>query len=305
MSCPSFPGCASPPVELPGIVGTAPVEEAYCILELAKPWPPKIKKVEGLVQDLRSVLKSHKSEEVCLLAAPQLPWTSEIERPRLVLLRWNGETTVVQELPADPNALRSALISPPEGTPRDIYLVCTHGSRDPCCGLLGVPVYKRLAEISKRQVIQTSHLGGHRFAPVVAAFPEWRFYGHVGLDQLEELDRALSERLPYLKGYRGFGRVKPELQLFEAAVWQERECKIESLRKLEQQGNRLTVEVQAGTECLIYRGEIEYWSYRGYKDCKDFRKDKQSTLELPLLKRLERLSSHPVGRLNPGDGSHP
>lgn len=265
------------------------MEEAYCILELAKPWPAKIKKVEGLVQDLRHVLKSHKSEDVCLLATPQLPWSSEIEGPRLVLLRWTGETTLVQELPADTTALRSALSRPPQGEPKELYLVCTHGSRDPCCGLLGVPIYRRLAEVTKRQVIQSSHLGGHRFAPVVASFPEWRFYGHVEVDDLEELDRSLSSGIPYLKGYRGFGRVKSELQLFEAAAWQDHNCKITHLRKLEHQGSRLTVEVQAGSETVVYRGEVEYWSYRGYKDCKDFRKDKPSTLELPLLKKLETL----------------
>lgn len=236
------------------------------------------------------MLKSHRDEDVLLLATPELPWPSDIDGPRLLLLRWDGERALAQELPADPETLKAELAGEVRGVPRELFLVCTHGSRDPCCGLLGVPVHKRLAEISERSVIQSSHLGGHRFAPVIAAFPEWRFYGHVEMEQLEEFDQAMSHREPYLKGYRGSGRLEPELQLFEGALWQEHGAPVTEVDKLDQSDNILKVQARVGSENLIYQGEISYLSYRGYKSCKDFRKEKPSKLEIPILKNLQQLS---------------
>ena len=81
MSCPSYPGCAQAPTELPSIVGTAPREEAYCVVELPKPWPAKVKKVEGLIQELRDALKARKGEEAKLLATPEIPSTIFSESP--------------------------------------------------------------------------------------------------------------------------------------------------------------------------------------------------------------------------------
>lgn len=294
MSCPSFPGCATPPEELPTIVGTAPTEDAYCLLELPKPWPAKIKKMEGLVQEIRATLKAHKAEDVSLLATPELPWESEIEGPRLVLLRWNGETTLCQELPAEPSALSAALLQPPQGEPKPLYLVCTHGSRDPCCGLLGVPVHQRLQEITERAVVQSSHLGGHRFAPVVAAFPEWKFYGHISPEDLAALDDDLANGRPHLRGYRGFGRLREELQAFEAALWARHGKPVTCVRRLSSDDHQWRVSAIVGDEALTLTAELEHFRYRGFKSCKDFRKDKISHLEIPVLKGLTTVHSEPA-----------
>ena len=59
------------------------------------------------------------------------------------------------------------------------YFVCTNGQRDLCCARFGRPVYVRLREIVGERAWQTSHLGGHRFAPNVLALPQGVLYGRV------------------------------------------------------------------------------------------------------------------------------
>ena len=46
-----------------------------------------------------------------------------------------------------------------------LVLVCTHGSRDRCCGTLGGAIYAKAHKQAPEKVWQASHLGGHRFAP--------------------------------------------------------------------------------------------------------------------------------------------
>ena len=75
---------------------------------------------------------------------------------------------------------------------RDI-LLCTHGSRDACCGKFGYPVYESLrygyaaAPEMRLRVWRTSHVGGHRFAPTLIDLPEGRYWGHLEPEVLETL----------------------------------------------------------------------------------------------------------------------
>ena len=65
---------------------------------------------------------------------------------------------------------------------RDV-VVCTHGSRDVCCGKYGYPVYdllrRRHARSGRLRVWRSSHIGGHRFAPTMIDYPEARYWGHL------------------------------------------------------------------------------------------------------------------------------
>ena len=63
---------------------------------------------------------------------------------------------------------------PEQMTPYDqsLILVCTHGSRDRCCGTLGGAIYAKAHKKAPDQVWQASHLGGHRFAPTLPVLPQ-------------------------------------------------------------------------------------------------------------------------------------
>ena len=71
-----------------------------------------------------------------------------------------------------------------------LHLVCTHGKRDDCCALRGVPVYLALAEAAAElpasdqpELWQTSHLGGHRFAATLTTLPHGYCLGRVEPDE--------------------------------------------------------------------------------------------------------------------------
>lgn len=59
------------------------------------------------------------------------------------------------------------------------YFVCTNGQRDLCCARFGLPAYARLREIVGERAWQTTHVGGHRFAPNVLTLPQGVLYGRV------------------------------------------------------------------------------------------------------------------------------
>jgi hypothetical protein len=66
-----------------------------------------------------------------------------------------------------------------------LLLVCTHGRRDRCCAKFGLPVYVTLANEFGDAVWQTTHTGGHRFAPTLLTFPDGVSYGRLTLDTLD------------------------------------------------------------------------------------------------------------------------
>jgi hypothetical protein len=69
------------------------------------------------------------------------------------------------------------------------YFVCTHGARDRCCAKWGMPVYQALTDRRPERTWQTSHLGGHRFAPTLLSLPAGLVYGRVSP---EEVGRMLA-----------------------------------------------------------------------------------------------------------------
>ncbi|GAA0590403.1 sucrase ferredoxin [Kutzneria viridogrisea] len=68
-----------------------------------------------------------------------------------------------------------------------VLLVCTNGRRDVCCAVRGRPVARDLAEEFPGQVWETTHTGGHRFAPTGVLLPTGYAYGR--------LDQAAGRRL--------------------------------------------------------------------------------------------------------------
>lgn len=96
--------------------------------------------------------------------------------------------------------------------------VCTHGSRDSCCGRLGVPVLQAFREQNfPGPVYDCSHLGGHRFAATLLAFPQGRCYGRVDVSDVPKLRAALEcgEDIPWLRGQTAY---EPGLQIVDAQL---------------------------------------------------------------------------------------
>lgn len=84
-----------------------------------------------------------------------------------------------------------------------IYLVCTHGTRDVCCAVRGRPVADHLTSHRPHQTWETSHVGGHRYAANLVLLPHGLYYGHVTPDEALEAVKAYEAGLVVPDRLRG------------------------------------------------------------------------------------------------------
>ncbi len=68
-------------------------------------------------------------------------------------------------------------LTPVEGA---LFVVCTHGRRDPCCAERGRPLASAIADAFPEQTWESTHIGGDRFAGNMIAFPHGFYFGRVG-----------------------------------------------------------------------------------------------------------------------------
>jgi hypothetical protein len=101
------------------------------------------------------------------------------------------------------------------------YLVCTNGSRDPCCARSGLRAYRAIRELVPQRVWQCSHVGGHRFAANVLAFPHGIYYGRVDTADVPLLLEASDRGDVLLENYRGRACHDPVVQAAEALLRQQ------------------------------------------------------------------------------------
>src|SRR5207342_2614377 len=95
---------------------------------------------------------------------------------------------------------------------------CTNGQRDVCCARFGLPTYAALREHVGERVWQTTHVGGHRFAPNVLTLPQAALYGRVQPGDVEEFVAAVENDRLATRWLRGRTRYAPEIQAAEAAL---------------------------------------------------------------------------------------
>ena len=100
----------------------------------------------------------------------------------------------------------------------EIYLVCTNGQRDLCCARFGLPLFEALAFEFGQRIWQTTHIGGHRYAPNLVALPSGMVYGYVdpedGVSLVNEHDAGLIRAA----NLRGRSAYPPAGQASEAFV---------------------------------------------------------------------------------------
>jgi hypothetical protein len=84
-----------------------------------------------------------------------------------------------------------------------LYLVCTHGRRDPCCARRGRPLARALRAFRPDQTWEIGHIGGHRFAATFMAFPHGLVFGRVPAARGPEIVAALERGEIVLEHLRG------------------------------------------------------------------------------------------------------
>lgn len=105
----------------------------------------------------------------------------------------------------------------PGGEP--LFVVCTHGRRDPCCAELGRPLAEAAAATGRAVSWESTHVGGDRFAGNLVAFPHGLYFGRVEPSEVGGLMRAYREgRIEPLHRYRGRSSHPIHVQAAEAAL---------------------------------------------------------------------------------------
>ncbi|MBW2415040.1 MAG: hypothetical protein JRG76_11075 [Deltaproteobacteria bacterium] len=96
-----------------------------------------------------------------------------------------------------------------------LLLVCTDGRHDRCCAEHGRPLLESLRAVTRGHdawtVLESSHIGGHRFAANCLALPEGHLYGRLAPADAAPLFAAVSQGEVWKPGYRGrLGLSEPE-----------------------------------------------------------------------------------------------
>lgn len=185
------------------MVGTAPTDATYLLVEYAGAWGRKALAESKLPEEIRTRLGDLAGVRVLLirrhggLSGPgvrifTVQVTSEACTVETGLLR---EVTDLLQLDLDSLAGGAHLgLTPYE---HDLHLVCTNGRRDLCCAELGRPVAAALATRWPEETWETTHLGGHRFASTLLTFPSGLCLGRLDPETaVLALEEVLAGRHP-------------------------------------------------------------------------------------------------------------
>jgi len=203
--------------------GFATFAPSFLLIEVARPWPQEIAEHPALrgVADMAARIGARVQ---AIVPANDLP----DDLTRVTLYSHNGgpflryerrETEVALERLDDELDL---LASRPVGTAGAAVdlLLCTHGARDRCCGSLGTRLAFGQAGRDGVRVLQTSHLGGHRFAPTGLVLPSGTMWAWLDDRVLDSVLNRSGEVCELLAHYRGSTALATsELQFAERAVF--------------------------------------------------------------------------------------
>ncbi|MCA1726089.1 MAG: hypothetical protein LC722_00040 [Actinobacteria bacterium] len=125
-----------------------------------------------------------------------------------------------------------AVDGPPRGGPgeppgigvrhtRALYLVCTHGRRDPCCAERGRPLARSLSAARPDGTWEASHIGGDRFAGNLVCFPHGLYFGRVAPGAAEAIAAAYERGTVPTEHYRGRSCYGFAVQVAEAHLRRE------------------------------------------------------------------------------------
>jgi hypothetical protein len=209
--------------------GTAASSPVYLLVELPLPWPADIAE-HPLLQSVRQLAGEHGARLQALVPTGDDPDSSRVVVYRRPVGPFQAYARTerqgsLDDLPAMiVAALDEAARSDHEAVDDDPLmdvLVCTHGTRDVCCGRNGIGVHRDLLalDLPGVRVWRTSHTGGHRFAPTAVTFPDGRAWAWVDAPTLVGLvRRTLDPRLAARHDRGCVAFPDPFTQAAEAAV---------------------------------------------------------------------------------------
>jgi hypothetical protein len=206
--------------------GTAPHPRAWLALEQPGPWGRKAPSSSHLDRDFGAAFDARaKAAGVTfvLIRRPGRHADNHTAGRRVLLAAHPGAGWLEQTSLADPRELDDLDLEalaegrqPGFGSAQSdpTVLICTNGRRDLCCAEVGRARVTALAPELGESLWESSHLGGHRFAPTVLLLPSGVVLGRASVT---DVLGAVAGRVP-LGAYRGRSALAPAAQVAEAAV---------------------------------------------------------------------------------------
>jgi hypothetical protein len=208
------------------LAGTAVANtDRWLVLEHAAPWGPLGVEDSGLpaavVEQLAELGRRHPRMRVQLVRRRDVSagvklYLADCTEPALFGLTL---ARVEDLLALDLDGWLRGEVALGEREHEPLYLVCVHGKRDRCCALLGLPVYRALSEQVGERALETTHLGGHRFAATLMVLPYGACYGRVEPEHAPALVSASRRgewfELAHARGRSSYGS---EAQAAEIAL---------------------------------------------------------------------------------------
>ncbi|SDP61942.1 hypothetical protein SAMN04487905_10691 [Actinopolyspora xinjiangensis] len=90
-----------------------------------------------------------------------------------------------------------------------VLLVCTNGRRDQCCALRGISLLREVGRRHEGKLWETTHTGGHRFAPTAVTLPSGYNYGRLtphGVDAVLSAATAGKMTTAHCRGRSAFSQ---------------------------------------------------------------------------------------------------
>jgi hypothetical protein len=207
------------------LAGTASTIRHWLLVEHPGPWGRNglldARLPDGLGRDLRA-LEARTGARVLLIRRPGRVAASHDGRVRCIGVdtrdAWRGSAIVDRIDDAtsfDPRERGSF----PANDIGPLFVVCTHGRRDPCCAERGRPVAGALGAAFPDATWESTHVGGDRFAGNIVAFPHGLYFGRVEPAEAPGIAQAYADgRIGSLERYRGRSRDPFPTQVAERAV---------------------------------------------------------------------------------------
>ncbi|MEQ9619277.1 MAG: sucrase ferredoxin [Deltaproteobacteria bacterium] len=262
--------------------GTAPRVETWFLLEYGGHWTGdafKDSKIPGKVKKrIKRYLKTYKNSRLQLIKQQKATEEgiklfialSTESRPRLYELTLEGYEDLLRL------DIKSLLKGDSNLRKEPLFLICTNGEYDTCCGKFGMPVYLDIAEgVHGPDTWQTIHIGGHRFASTFICFPHGLYYGGIREGRrAEELIEEYKKGHINIRNYRGRTCYEQEVQAAEYFLRKETgisEIAICPLKKHKKTKRGLSVEFIYKDEKTKYKMKIRKLAdqIRVFKNCGD------------------------------------
>jgi hypothetical protein len=248
------------------LAGTASTIRYWLLLEHPGPWGRDglldARLPSGLGSDLRA-LERRTGARVLLIRKPDR--LAEYEDDAVICFgvdtedAWLGFTVLDDIEQATRLDARERASFPGDAQGEPLFVVCTHGRRDPCCAERGRPLAETAAAVSRETVWESTHVGGDRFAGNLVAFPHGLYFGRVDPGEAASLMHAYHEgRIRPLDRYRGRSSHAFAVQAAERALRERLGLdRIDAVRphRADRQGNG--AEIVFATERGTHRVRLE------------------------------------------------